>query len=303
MKKYLRLIFALLLLSQGCATPPGPYIQGRPYEGPVNRPISDPRYPQVEVGRDVKVINGLGHYFFSLVPNPINGWIPSKLLLWSWRVDKHWISQDVTDDIGEYLQTNNLNDTKARINQYAPIREFRRLKRNYRVGPGYRWTLGLISWIQYTVFPGKLLGGDNYNPYTNTLNIYSDLSAIAYHEGGHAKDLSWRRFKGTYQLLYMIPVYKEVFEYRASRDAIRYSYYKKEKKNELGCYKVLCPAFGSYVGGEFGFLPIYAVSVITGHVIGRIKASKRNSYYDTYLVSLDLDTGSQMPVAQMASEE
>jgi len=284
MKRCLHLIFILLLFCSGCATPPGPYIKGRPYEGPINKPVSNRRYPQVEVGREIKIVNGLGHYFFSLVPNPITGWIPSKLLLWNWKVDKHWISQDTIDDVERFLKTNNLWDTKVRINQYAPIREIRRLKRNYRVGAGYRWTLGLIGWLQYTILPGKLFGGDNYNPYTDTVNIYSDLSAIGYHEGGHAKDFSWRRFKGTYNLLYMVPVWTEVFEYRASRDAIRYTYYKKERNNEMSCYKLLHPAFGSYVGAEFGYLPIYLTAVLTGHVSGRIKAHNRNKHYDEYLV-------------------
>ncbi len=288
MKRYLHLILILIFFCSGCATPPGRYIKGRPYKNPKKDvPVSDSRYSQVEVGRGVKFFNGLGHYFFSLVPNPITGWIPGKLLLWSWKVDKHWISQDIIDDIDEYLKTNNLWDAKVRINQYAPKREFRRLKRNYRVGAGYRWTLGLFGWLRYTLFPGTIFGGDNYNPYTDTVSIYSDLSAIAYHEGGHAKDFSWRKLKGTYNLLGMIPVGTEILEFRATRDAIRYTYYKKEKENELECYKILSPAFGSYVGGETGSLPVYVMAVLTGHITGRIKASKRNKYYDKYLVESD----------------
>ena len=155
------------------------------------------------------------------------------------------------------------------------------------MGAGYRWTFGLIGWLQYTILPGKLLGGDCYNPYTDTINIYSDLSAVAYHEGGHAKDFSWRKLKGTYDLLYLIPVGKEILEFRATKDAIRYTYYVKEKENELECYKILFPAFGSYVGGETGSLPVYVGAVLTGHIVGRIKAVKRNRHYDEYLIALD----------------
>jgi len=284
MKRCLIIVFVSIFFCSSCATPPGPYIKRKPYVGKRNDPISDPRYPQIEVGKEIKIINTLGHYVFSL---------PSKLILWNWRIDKHWISQSVIDDIEEYLKTNNLWDVKVRINQYNPMREFRRLRKNYRVGAGYRWTFGIIAWINYMIYPGILFGGDCYNPYTDTINIYSDLSSIGYHECGHAKDFARRKLKGTYNLLYMVPIWTEILEYRATKDAIRYTYYKKEKDNELESYKVLFPAFGSYVGGEttnlfmLPFYPVYLGAILGGHVAGRIKAHKRNKYYDKYLTELD----------------
>ena len=57
-----------------------------------------------------------------------------------------------------------------------------------------------IANMFYTAFPERIFaafpfigGGDHYNPYTNTINIYSDHRAIVLHEGGHAKDFARRR--------------------------------------------------------------------------------------------------------------
>ena len=42
--------------------------------------------------------------------------------------------------------------------------------------------------VFYTIFPGRVFGGDRYNPFTNTINLYSDHPSIALHEAAHAKD-------------------------------------------------------------------------------------------------------------------
>src|SRR5437868_3657894 len=103
------------------------------------------------------------------------GWtvgIPSKIVLWNRRVDRHWIAPETEHAIAEYLAANDLTSVKVRLNQYAPRDEWRRLVANDAVGSGWRYTLGTVAWLEDAVFPGRLFGGDNYNPYTNTLNIY-----------------------------------------------------------------------------------------------------------------------------------
>ena len=49
---------------------------------------------------------------------------------------------------------------------------WRRLVANKSVGWGWRYTLGTTLWLGETVFPGRLIGGDHYNPFTNTVNRY-----------------------------------------------------------------------------------------------------------------------------------
>ena len=56
---------------------------------------------QIERGRPNVVIDGLGHYLFSL---------PSKLILWNWQVDNHDIPEDVEQHLAAYLQANGLHN-------------------------------------------------------------------------------------------------------------------------------------------------------------------------------------------------
>src|SRR6056297_292372 len=43
----------------------------------------------------------------------------------------------------------------------------------------WRYTAGVYNGLKYTLLPGRLLGGDWYNPFTNTTHIYSDLAPVA----------------------------------------------------------------------------------------------------------------------------
>ena len=163
--------------------------------------------PQIERGVPNAWVDGFGHYFFSL---------PSKLILLNWKVDNHDISDEVEQSLEQYLHANGLCNTKVRLNQYAPGGEWQRLFRNQEMPAGWRYTFGIISVSLYTIFPERLLagfpfigGGDHYNPYTNTVSIYSGSRPIVIHEGGHAKDFAGkenRQWKGAYAGLRGIPL-------------------------------------------------------------------------------------------------
>ena len=43
---------------------------------------------------------------------------------------------------------------------------------------GSRLSLGALNWLGYTLFPGRVFGGDKYDPYTNTLQLHSDVPAL-----------------------------------------------------------------------------------------------------------------------------
>src|SRR6478609_1055460 len=123
---------------------------------------------QIERGQRRPVLDGVGWVLG----------IPSKIVLWDRRVDNHSVSSETEVAIAEYLAVNDLTSVKLRLNQYAPRDEWRRLVANKAVGPGWRYTFGAIEWVGDAIFPGRVFGGDNYNPYTNTMNIYSDVPAI-----------------------------------------------------------------------------------------------------------------------------
>lgn len=228
--------------------------------------------PQIVRGEPNSFADGLGHYLFSL---------PEKLILWNWKMGNHDISPETEAAIVEYLKANELHEVKVRLNEYAPFGEWHRLVNNEGVGAGWRYTLGTLSWLFYTVLPGRIFGGDSYNPYTNTISLYSDLPVVALHECGHSKDTAVDEYKGSYAALRLIPFYALRDEYVASSDALSYVKALDDRDRERSAYKLLYPAYGTYVGssvaGPFLAGPLQplagAIGAIPGHIIGRIKAS------------------------------
>ncbi len=258
------LVLLLLAFATGCATVP--YKYGHNIESK-NVLKLRPGEAQIERGRPNAFIDGVGWVFG----------IPSKILLLDSRMDNHVISPEVEQALAEYLATNDLRNVKVRINQYAPGGEWSRLFRNKSVGWGWRYTIGIIANLFYTILPGRIFGGDNYNPYTDTVSIYSNHRAVAIHEGGHAKDFAPRNWKGTYAFFYMLPFVALFPEAKATGDAIGYLRTQPAEDEKQG-YKVLYPAYCTYIGGEFGqFTPypffVYLGVVIPGHIAGRVKAS------------------------------
>ncbi len=224
-------------------------------------------------------------------PNPVVdgvGWvvgIPGKILLWDRRVDSHSISPQTERAIVEYINKNDLGETKVRLNQYDPLGEWRRLTGNKEVGAGWRYTLGVLTTAGYTILPGRVFGGDNYNPFTNTINIYSDHPAIALHEGGHAKDIRSRSLPGTYSAAYALPFVALYHEAKATGDVLNYLDAEGRPDELRDAYKILYPAYGTHVAGQFNnFIPppfdfaVTAACVIPGHIAGRIQAARVDDY-------------------------
>ena len=255
-------------LIAGCARVP--YRYGDKLEGPRTLQLR-PGEPQIERGKPLWLLDGLGHCVFSL---------PTKLLLFDWRVCNHGISPEVEAKLKQYLAENGLQNVKVRLNQHAPGDEWRRLVANKYFNPFWRYVLGVPAWLWYTVFPNRLFAGfpiigigDHYNPCTNTIHIYSGHKAIALHEAGHAKDFAPRDGKALYALLYvLVPGGSLWVEAQATGDAIGYDIAKGLTQDEKEDYRVLYPAYGSYIGGIGGFY-FYVPAVIGGHVVGRVKAA------------------------------
>lgn len=259
----------IILSVSGCATKPYrigssiQYIEG--YEMPVGE-------AQIVYGRPNAFLDASGWIW--------PGSLLSKLILWNYKVDRHKISPETVDILEAYLALNEMHNVKIRINQYNVGDEWRRTFRNKAVGGGWRYTFGFLSWLMYTIMPGRFFGGDNYNPYSNTVNIYSDIPAILLHEGGHAKDFARREYKGWYSFWYMWPFFALYPEALATSDALGYLRAYQPLLLQKQGYNVLYPAYGTYVGGNVGdWLPppwnyaAFAAGVIPGHIIGRIRSA------------------------------
>jgi hypothetical protein len=231
-------------------------------------PTTPPGEPQFERGKNNVILDSFGW---------VVG-IPSKIILLNRRLDNHRVGIVTEDALRVYLEYNGLADVKVRVNQYAPHREFRRLFRNKEAGWGWRYSLGVFSCLYQALLPGRIFGGDNYNPYTDTISLYSDVSAVALHEGGRAKDFSGQKLKGTYAVAYLIPVFTVYAEACASADAMSYIYAYGSAEQEKEAYRILFPAMGTYIGGMFSagqgpLSPWYYAGVVPGHVIGRFQAA------------------------------
>jgi hypothetical protein len=242
-------------------------------EKPVKSPIrSAPPEQQIIRGRENIILDGLGHYVLSL---------PFKLILWNWQVDRHKLSEENEKDLATYLAVNEMDTVQVRLNTYAPQKEWGRLKRNKDVHGGYKYTLGIFAWLEYTLIPGRLIGLDNYNPYTNTVNIYSNHPAILTHEASHAKDWRLRKRRGTYALLrVLVPFFSAYQEWVASADAVRYVHCRREDTRELNSYPILFPAWATYVGAYGGVIGLGGAAII-GHVYGRYYRHARRGQLET----------------------
>jgi len=267
-------VATVVVLAQLTACATVPYIPGRGIEQPDTLTLR-PGEAQIERGRPAPFLDGLGHYVLSL---------PTKLLLWNWDVDNHEISPETEARMAKYLADNDLHQVKVRLNEYAPGAEWRRLIHNRAVNGFWRYTIGALTVSLYTILPGRafagLLGGDHYNPFTNTINLYSEHPAIALHEAGHAKDFARRKYKGTYGALRILPLVPLYQEGLATGDAIGYDRDLGLSDAEKADYKLLYPAFTTYIAGEglrwIGTpwaYPIELAVAIPGHIIGRIKAA------------------------------
>ena len=272
-------------LQVACATTP--YEPARLPESVTTLELRDGE-PQIERGEPNAWVDGFGHYFFSL---------PAKLVLLDWRVDNHDISVETEQALRSYLATNRLCNVKVRLNQYAPGGEWQRLFKNRDMPGGWRFTLGLLSVTFYTIFPERLFagfpfigGGDHYNPYTNTISLYSDRRPIALHEGGHAKDFALREgrhWKGFYAGSRSIPfagllvaLWQEAV---ATNDALGFDVAHGDGADLRRAYRSLYPAYGTYVGGTAqqgasfftGGWVLYAIqygTIVAGHAVGQTRA-------------------------------
>lgn len=223
----------------GCASAPEVYHPTEPRYAEDQIELPDAT-PQIEQGRDLLLLDGLNHYLLSL---------PVKLLLLDWRLQDHTFPERDRQILEYYLEVNQLRSVKVRFNEWDPIGEWQRMWSNSQVGVGYRATLGLITWVRYTLFPDRVFGGlpipfvgggDHFNPFSNTIHLFSSDLGVILHEAGHAKDYLRHRSRGTtFVLPRLVPGVDLFQEARASQDAIQFLYCIREDEAEARAYKTL----------------------------------------------------------------
>lgn len=257
----------LAMLLTACASAPYEYGTGRLAEDAALYP---PMEQQFYIGEPHAFLDNAGWIW----PESLL----RKLLLLDTSIDNHRVSPETVAVLERYLIDNELEHVQVLINCYKPGNQWSRLFRNRTVGGGWRFTLGVLSVVSYTIMPGRFFGGDAYNPYTNTIYLYSDNINVALHEAGHAKDFARRELKGTHAAIYSLPLAPLYYEARATNDALSYLKASGDFEQQADAYTILYPAYGTYLGADLtrnSSDPIVAqlALMIPAHVVGRIAAA------------------------------
>ncbi len=295
-------LLAVVTLLLGSGSPEGHlHAQERIYldsvEGDLEPDTSLLGHVDVEVGRRAPVIDGVGWAFG----------IPRKLLLWDRRADNHSVSHGTVNEIANYIDSRGLNDVKVRVNQYDPGGEWKRLVQNKRVGAGWRYTVGALSTLKYTFFPGRLFGRDNYNPYTDTLSVFSDAPTLALAEAAYAKDIHQREFPGTYATVQQLPLAAMWHETLATGEVLQYVSINGSVDDQEKVRQLMYARYGMELGGVLSeVLPdgssLYpVVGAASGHVVAAGESSQKQQRASQQEIDRGLRNLSKL--AQQSSRE
>jgi hypothetical protein len=221
--------------------------------------------PQFEHGQPRKVVDAVGWVFG----------IPKKIILWDRRAVNHHVSAETERNLAQYLDANGLATTKVRINEYDPVGEWRRLGANKQVGAGWRYTIGAFDTLVYTVVPGRLFGADRYNPYTDSVYIYSDIPCLAQEQASYAKLVHARPHPGTYAAVSSLPIVQLWPEKQAKREVLDYTLMYGTPAQQTEATRVLYAEYGAEIGGQASLLvgsnlPLVLAGAGIGHVAARL---------------------------------
>ena len=110
------------------------------------------------------------------------------------------------------------------------------------------------------------------------------------HEAGHAFDFAEFPYKGTYALIRVVPFMDLYQEKYATNEAVEYLIETRDRQTEYHAYRVLWPAYGTYMGA---YVPLpfgSAVGAIFGHVGAYFKVRSRKKFYKRMDKALGVDT-------------
>lgn len=146
----------------------------------------------------------------------------------------------------EFLVLNELPDVNIDIREYDPATQWQRLRDNHRIHPFWKYTTGTLAHLQYAWLPGRVFHYDDYNPYTNTLNINSESSARAVYEAAEAKILRDQKLPGSYAASLYLPILPLIHDVRVANDVLSYARVRQEWEFE----KELTPSIYSTFGAD-----------------------------------------------------
>ena len=206
----------------------------------------------------------------------------SRILPLNSHVNNRNLTEETKEKLTAYLEENELTDVLIRVNQYDPKGEWRRLRENHHVAAGWRYSAGVISLIHYSVIPGRVFGGDQYNPFTNTLYLNSDVSAVVLHEAAYAKSIHAQWLPGSYAVVNGLPVMSLWRHTQGVNDILGYAQTNEDWTVERETYRVVYPQMGvrsmSLTGAFVPFwdgLLLRAGGAAAGHATGYVAVVQR----------------------------
>ncbi|KAA5538553.1 hypothetical protein FYK55_27425 [Roseiconus nitratireducens] len=210
----------------------------------------------------------------------------NKIALWDKRADNHRISPQTERQVLSYLRNHQLDSVLVRSNQYDPLGEWRRLVANKRMAAPWKYTIGTYDWLKYTLVPGRLVGGDWYSPFTDSLHLYSDIPSLGLVKAAYAKDVHRRTYQGTYVSFQNAPVIGLWHETLANREVLRYLKQSGDPAALAEAKRILYPDFAGTLGAQaLGFVPggsVYgrAAGALAGHAFRRMANVSPNESAD-----------------------
>lgn len=287
------LLIACIAVQSGCAITP--YRYGNFHTENDNLPST----PEFEYGEPHKVLDGIA-------------WTTglfARILTLNRSVNKHEISDETEIKIATYLDENDLNDVLVSVNQYDPKGQWRRLRETRQVGALWRYSFGTMTLVQYTLLPGRVFGGDYYNPFTNTLYVNSDVPAVVLHEAAYAKDVHSRHFPGTYASINELPLIGAWRHVVGINDILGYAQLNDDWDVERETYCVVYPQMGIYSTALTGsFVPFWDGMIITvasaaaGHATGHVAMSRRMKERELHSLESSAETAED-PEDLVATDE
>lgn len=181
--------------------------------------------------------------------------IPLKLIFWNRSVGSGELHEDAEIAIKLALEDGGASETHVSINEYNPKLIWQRTFQNDKTSFLSKVTLGTATALIYTVVPQRLFYGvgEHYNPFADTIVLYSDNLDLALHEAGHAIDFSEKHKKGIGaglyslgRLLFPIKLYQEAV---ANGKAFQFLKEHGTSEDVASSYALLFPAFGTYLAG------------------------------------------------------
>lgn len=253
--RILILVLLLTLSVSGCATL-------KPHDQPMHRYTGE---PEIQEGMRSIPVDFLGNVFGSI----------GKLALWNHKYKSHRISDEtkaaVTRELEEHPEVGNL---RVVMNRWAPWESFKRLSDNEGVDWRWRWSFGLMKVLLFeTILPNRIFGSDNYDPYTHSIYLYSDIPSLAKLQVHKASFYADRRFRGSLgaSRIFLIPDWQQ--ETWATTSYLKEIRDEQRFATEQEAFLVLHPHVANYPGPLFmGIGNI--VGAMIGHVSGRYEVQR-----------------------------